>query len=73
MHFVAFIPATSRFHAARNAMNGPLPDGTNLRAGPYNITDADNGIREVHRQRRATPVICGGVAPLQKGTVGLLR
>jgi hypothetical protein len=59
MHFVAFVPASSKFHAARNAMDGLLPDGTNLRAAPYNITDANNGINGVirasHRQNYLIP------------------
>jgi hypothetical protein len=59
LHFVAFIPASSNFHAARNAMDGVLPDGTNLRAAPYNLTDADIGInaaiRASHRQNYLIP------------------
>jgi hypothetical protein len=59
LHFVAFTPASSKFHAARNAMDGILPDGTNLRAAPYNITDANNGlngvIRASHRQNYLIP------------------
>jgi hypothetical protein len=47
LHFVAFTPASSKFHAARNAMDGVLPDGTNLRTAPYNITDANNGLNGV--------------------------
>jgi hypothetical protein len=59
MHFVAFVPATSKFHAARNAMDGVLPDGTNLRQAPYNMTDATTGInaaiRASHRQNYLIP------------------
>jgi hypothetical protein len=37
-----------------NKPHGVLPDGTNLRSAPYNITDANNGlngiIRASHRQ-----------------------
>jgi hypothetical protein len=40
-------------------MDGLLPDGTNLRAAPYNITDANNGINGVirasHRQNYLIP------------------
>jgi hypothetical protein len=59
LHFVAFVPASSKFHAARNAMDGVLPDGTNLREPPYNLTDADIGInaaiRASHRQNYLIP------------------
>ena len=59
MHFVAFVPATSKFHAARNAMDGVLPDQTNLRAAPYNVSDQSNGInaaiRASHRQNYLIP------------------
>lgn len=44
MHFVAFVPASNKFHLARKAMDGVLPDGTNLREAPYNMTDANTGI-----------------------------
>jgi hypothetical protein len=57
MHFVAFVPATSKFHAARNAMDGVLPDGTNLRSDT--LTDAHIGInaaiRASHRQNYLIP------------------
>jgi hypothetical protein len=59
MHFVVFVPASHRFHTARLAMDGILPDGTNLREAPYNITDAANGIngmmRATHRQNYLVP------------------
>jgi hypothetical protein len=59
MHFVAFVPATSKFHTARLAMDGVLPDGTNLRGDPYNIPDSANGInamiRASHRQNFLIP------------------
>jgi hypothetical protein len=32
MHFVAFVPASSKFHTARRPMDGVLPDGTNCEA-----------------------------------------
>jgi hypothetical protein len=58
MHFVAFVPASSKFHAARNSMDGVLPDGTNLRT-TYNLTDAGIGInaaiRASHRQNYLIP------------------
>ena len=56
MHFVAFVPASGKFHAARLAMDGVLPDGTNLR---QNLTDASIGInsalRASHRQNFLIP------------------
>ena len=59
MHFVAFVPASSKFHGARLAMDGVLPDGTNLREAPYNMTDANTGInaaiRTSHRQNFLIP------------------
>jgi hypothetical protein len=58
MHFVAFTPASSKFHAARNAMDGVLPDGTNLRTA-YNLDDTEIGInaaiRASHRQNYIIP------------------
>jgi hypothetical protein len=58
MHFVAFVPASSKFHAARKSMDGVLPDGTNLRT-TYNLTDANIGInaaiRASHRQNYLIP------------------
>jgi hypothetical protein len=58
MHFVAFIPASSKFHAARMSMDGVLPDGTNLRT-TYGLTDANIGInaaiRASHRQNYLIP------------------
>jgi hypothetical protein len=59
LHFVAFVPATSKFHAARSAMDGVLPNGTNLREVPYNLTDAQIGINGAlhtsHRQNYLIP------------------
>jgi hypothetical protein len=57
MHFVAFVPASSKFHAARLSMDGVLPDGTKL--SDYGITTANNGINEnitaSHRQNYLIP------------------
>jgi hypothetical protein len=54
LHFAGFVPARSKFHAARLAMDGLLPDGTKVREAPYNIPDKANGInamiRATHRQ-----------------------
>jgi hypothetical protein len=53
------VPASGKFHAARLAMDGVLPDGTNLRVDPYNIPDSANGInamiRATHRQNFLIP------------------
>jgi hypothetical protein len=59
LHFAVFVPASGKFHTARLAMDGVLPDGTNLRAEPYNIPDSANGInamiRASHRQNFLIP------------------
>lgn len=58
LHFVAFTPASSKFHTARNAMDGVLPDGTDLRSS-YGLRDAAIGInaaiRASHRQNYLIP------------------
>jgi hypothetical protein len=58
MHFVAFVPGHHLFHRARNAMDGVMPDGTNLRDA-YHLTDANIGInskmRASHRQNYVIP------------------
>jgi hypothetical protein len=59
LHFAVFVPASSKFHAARLAMDGVLPDGTNLRSGAYGLTDDKIGIngsmRATHRQNYVVP------------------
>jgi hypothetical protein len=59
MHFVAFLPGHHLFHRARLAMDGIMPDGTDLRAAPYNIPARENGInamiRASHRQNYVIP------------------
>jgi hypothetical protein len=59
MHFVAFLPGHHLFQRARLAMDGVMPDGTDLRAAPYNIPAADAGIngmvRASHRQNYVIP------------------
>jgi hypothetical protein len=56
LHFAVFTPASRLFHAARRAMDGLLPDGTDLRG---TITDAQNGINAImqatHRQNFVVP------------------
>jgi hypothetical protein len=59
MHFVAFVPGHHLFHRARLAMDGVLPDGTDLRQAPYSIPARDSGIngmmRASHRQNYVIP------------------
>ena len=59
MHFVAFLPGHHLFHRARLAMDGKLPDGTDLSQPPYNIPPRDNGINGMisasHRQNYVIP------------------
>ncbi len=56
LHFAVFVPASRLFHTARLAMDGVLPDGTNLRS---DIPDTDNGINSrmaaSHRQNFLVP------------------
>ena len=56
LHFVAFVPGHHKFHAARLAMDGVMPDGTNFRSS---IPDQDMGInakmRGSHRQNYVIP------------------
>jgi hypothetical protein len=58
LHFVAFVPASSKFHAARLAMDGMLPDGTNLDT-EYGVAPGSAGInaalRTSHRQNYLIP------------------
>jgi|HigsolmetaAR202D_1030399.scaffolds.fasta_scaffold08792_1 hypothetical protein len=59
LHFVSFTATSHQFHTLRLAMDGVMPDGTNLRNAPYNISDAANGInqliRATHRQNFLVP------------------
>jgi hypothetical protein len=54
LHFVAFVPTSGRFHMARRAMDGILPDGTDLKVPTQN-----NGINAMlhttHRQNFLAP------------------
>lgn len=56
LHFVVFTPASRLFHTARRAMDGVLPDGTDLRGS---VSDSQNGINGVmqatHRQNFVVP------------------
>jgi hypothetical protein len=59
MHFVAFVPGHHLFHRARLAMDGLLPNGTDLRQAPYSIAARESGIngmmRASHRQNYVIP------------------
>jgi hypothetical protein len=59
LHFVIFTATSHQFHRMKLAMDGVLPDGTNLRQTPYNIPDSSNGInqaiRATHRQNFLVP------------------
>ena len=59
LHFAVFVPASGKFHIARTAMDGVLPDGTNLRAAPYNLSDSEIGFNSemeaTHRQNYLVP------------------
>jgi len=58
LHFAVFVPSSSRFHVARLAMDGVLPNGPNLRT-EYNLQDKDIGINSImqasHRQNYLVP------------------
>jgi hypothetical protein len=58
LHFAVFVPTSGKFHAARTAMDGVLPDGTDLRT-QYGLTDQQIGInslmRATHRQNFVVP------------------
>jgi hypothetical protein len=59
LHFVAFVPASSKFHAARLAMDGRLPDHTDRSQTPYSVTNDNTGINAAieatHRQNYLIP------------------
>ena len=59
LHFVIFTATSQQFHRMKLAMDGVLPDGTNLRQAPYSIPDSANGInqaiRATHRQNFLVP------------------
>jgi len=58
LHFVAFVPASSKFHAARMAMDGVLPNGPNL-INDYGVLARTVGINAAltttHRQNYLIP------------------
>jgi hypothetical protein len=59
LHFAVFVPASGKFHTARTAMDGVLPDGTDLRLPPYNLTQDKIGfntlMQATHRQNYLVP------------------
>jgi hypothetical protein len=58
LHFAVFVPSSSRFHAARMAMDGVLPNGMDLRS-EFALTDDKIGINSsmsaTHRQNYLVP------------------
>jgi hypothetical protein len=58
LHFAVFVPTSNAFHTARRAMDGLLPDGTDLSAS-YGLTQANTGINSymqaTHRQNFLVP------------------
>jgi hypothetical protein len=53
LHFVVFVPASGRFHAARKAMDGELPDGTKL--GDPKTNGINPMLTTTHRQNYLVP------------------
>jgi hypothetical protein len=58
LHFAVFVPTSDRFHRARRAMDGFLPNGVNLRDGT-NLQDENIGFNSLmhatHRQNFLVP------------------
>jgi hypothetical protein len=54
MHFVAFVPGHHLFHRARLAMDGHMPNGTDLPVAP-NESGINGMIRASHRQNYVIP------------------
>jgi hypothetical protein len=58
LHFAVFVPTSDRFHKARTAMDGILPDGTDLRTGT-SLKDENVGFNSLltatHRQNFLVP------------------
>ena len=56
LHFAVFVPTSSKFHAARLAMDGVLPDGTKLPFSPKDRGQGFNsGLTTTHRQNFLVP------------------
>jgi hypothetical protein len=77
LHFVIFTATSHQFHTMKLAMDGVMPDGTNLRQAPYNISDAANGInqaiRATHRQNYLVPPRARRAFPLVELLPGVRR
>jgi hypothetical protein len=54
LHFAVFVPATSKFHAARLAMDGTMPDGTSLGLDPKKM-GINSAMHATHRQNLLVP------------------
>ena len=59
LHFAVFVPTSFKFHTARTAMDGILPDGTNLRDNELKGNDSNIGFNSImkatHRQNFVLP------------------
>lgn len=58
LHFAVFVPTSDRFHKARTAMDGILPDGTDLRTGTglqENNIGFNSLMHATHRQNFLVP------------------
>ncbi len=77
LHFVIFTATSQQFHRMKLAMDGVLPDGTNLRQPPHSIPDSANGInqaiRATHRQNFLIPPRARRAFPLVELLPGVQR
>jgi hypothetical protein len=77
LHFVIFTATSQQFHRMKLAMDGVLPDGTNLRQPPHSIPDSANGInqaiRATHRQNFMIPPRARRAFPLVELLPGVQR
>ena len=77
LHFVIFTATSQQFHRMKLAMDGVLPDGTNLRQPPHSIPDSANGInqaiRATHRQNFLIPPRARRSFPLVELLAGVHR
>jgi hypothetical protein len=56
LHFAVFVPTSDKFHRARLAMDGVLPDGTDLRSTlPASEIGINFTMRATHRQNLLVP------------------
>jgi hypothetical protein len=77
LHFVIFTATSQQFHRMKLAMDGVMPDGTNLRQPPHSIPDSANGInqaiRATHRQNFLVPPRARRSFPLAELLPGVQR